>query len=92
MACQGKHLGVPVMSSGEVVEYPEIILPRLRYKFCPMCRTALSTEIINDDHIARVACPSCGWVHYPTNAMGVNVVVIAGEYHMSPRQIYTKRM
>lgn len=73
------ELLVKVRASGQVVEYPEIILPRLRYKFCPMCRTALSTDVINDDHIRRVACPSCEWVHYPTNAMGVNVVVMAGE-------------
>jgi ADP-ribose pyrophosphatase YjhB (NUDIX family) len=65
--------------SRELVEYPEIILPRLRYQFCPMCRTALSTGVINDDNIERVLCPSCGWVHYPTNVMGVNVVIRVGE-------------
>ena len=65
--------------NGEVVEYPEIILPRLRYKFCPMCRTGLSTGVINDDNIERVLCPSCGWVHYPTNVMGVNVVIRVGD-------------
>lgn len=65
--------------SVEFVDYPEIILPRLRYKFCPMCRTALKTAVINDDSIKRVLCPSCKWVHYPTNVMGVNVVIRVGE-------------
>ncbi len=66
------------MSDG-LVEYPKVILPRLCYKFCPMCRTALTVGVINDDNIKRVLCPACGWVHYPTNAMGVNVVIRVGE-------------
>ncbi|MFD1676496.1 NUDIX domain-containing protein [Alicyclobacillus fodiniaquatilis] len=62
-----------------IIEYADIILPRLRYQFCPMCRTSLSTAVINDDDIRRVICPSCGWVHYPTNAMGVNIVIRVGK-------------
>ncbi len=63
----------------EFVEYPEPVLPRLRYRYCPMCRTALTTGTIDDDNIRRARCPACGWVHYPANAMGVNVVVRVGE-------------
>lgn len=57
------------------IQYSEIVLPRLRYQFCPMCSTPLGTQVVNDDGIARVVCPACGWVHFPTNAMGVNLVI-----------------
>lgn len=57
------------------MDYPDIYLPRLRYRYCPMCRTELIKKIINDDHIERVCCPSCKWVHYPTNAFGVVVLL-----------------
>lgn len=63
----------------EFVEYPEQVLPRLRYRHCPMCQSTLTTGIIDDDNIRRVRCPACGWVHYPANAVGVNVVVRFGE-------------
>jgi len=57
--------------------YPEIVLPRLRYVFCPMCRERL--EWRNDsDRISRATCPACGWVHYPTTALGINVIVRVG--------------
>lgn len=55
--------------------YPDIVLPRLRYQFCPMCSSRLTRQVINDDDIPRTTCSACGWVHYPTNAMGVNVIV-----------------
>ena len=55
--------------------YPEVVLARLRYQFCPMCTTQLTRMVINDDDILRVKCTQCDWVHYPTNAMGVNVIV-----------------
>ncbi len=56
-------------------EYSDNYLPRLRFQYCPMCQTALTTGIIDDDGIERVLCPNCGWVHYPTNATGVNVLI-----------------
>lgn len=55
--------------------YPNIVLPRLRYQFCPMCTAPLTQRVIDDDAIPRIACPACGWVHYPTNAMGVNLII-----------------
>lgn len=58
-----------------MLHYPDLMLPRLRYQFCPMGRTQLHRRVINDDGIERVCCPNCGWVHFPANAMGVNVVV-----------------
>lgn len=57
------------------MEYPDIILPRLRYQYCPMCQGELIRKIINDDHIARVVCQNCDWVHYPASAIGVNVFI-----------------
>lgn len=63
----------------EFPHYPDAMLPRLRYQYCPMCTTPLSTGAINDDDILRVLCPTCGWVHFPANAIGVNIVIRAGE-------------
>ncbi len=58
--------------------YPDIVLPRLRYRVCPMCATPLARGIVNNDGIPRVHCSNCRWIHYPTNALGVNVIVHAG--------------
>lgn len=63
----------------EFVEYQGPVLPRLRYRYCPMCRNALTIGTIDDDNIRRPQCPACGWVHYPANALGVNAVVRVGE-------------
>lgn len=57
------------------IQYPDIIFPRLRYQFCPMCTTPLITKVVNDDGIPRAACSACGWIHFPSNAMGVNLVI-----------------
>lgn len=59
--------------------YPKTIPPRLRYRFCPLCRTALSRKILAEDGIARVCCSGCGWVHYPGNSLGVGVVIRVGD-------------
>ncbi|WP_282935829.1 NUDIX domain-containing protein [Paenibacillus sp. RC67] len=58
--------------------YPDIVLPRLRYQYCPMCRSELSKQVINDDQIERVCCPQCKWVHFPSNAIGVVILITAG--------------
>jgi ADP-ribose pyrophosphatase YjhB (NUDIX family) len=58
-----------------MLTYPENILSRLRYQYCPMCATALNHRVINEDGISRVCCPSCGWVHYPSNITGVCTIV-----------------
>jgi 8-oxo-dGTP diphosphatase len=39
-----------------------------------MCRERLERRE-DIDRIPRVVCPACGWVHYPTTALGVNVIV-----------------
>jgi len=61
----------------EPLSYVDDVLPRLRYQFCPMCRNPLTRGVLNDDGIARTHCSACGWVQYPTNALGVNVVIEA---------------
>lgn len=61
------------------MNYSEIVLPRLRYQYCPMCREELIQKVINDDKIQRTWCPSCGWVHFPTNAFGVVVLITTEE-------------
>ena len=40
-----------------------------------MCRSELTWIVSEDDGLRRAKCKHCGWVHYPTNAMGVNVIV-----------------
>lgn len=62
---------------GVGVVYPEIMLPRLRYVYCPMCRTPLAPQV--EDGLTRAACPACGWIHYPTSSLGVNVVLRVDE-------------
>ncbi len=57
------------------LSYPDNMLPRLRYQFCPMCTAQLVRRVVNEDGISRVCCPVCGWVDYPTNAIGVCTVV-----------------
>lgn len=55
--------------------YPEDMLPRLRFRFCPMCASPLRMWEVNGDGMLRPTCPACGWVHYPSSAIGVVVVV-----------------
>jgi ADP-ribose pyrophosphatase YjhB (NUDIX family) len=57
------------------LSYPDNMLPRLRFRFCPLCAAPLQMAVVNDDNIPRPSCPACGWVHYPTSAIGVVVVV-----------------
>jgi ADP-ribose pyrophosphatase YjhB (NUDIX family) len=61
------------------VFYPDNVLPRLHYQFCPMCATPLVSGVTNDDGISRVYCPDCGWVHYPTNVTIVCTLVKYGD-------------
>ncbi len=63
------------MMTAPNIAYPESILPRLQYQYCPMCTASLVRGVINDDGISRVSCPACGWVHYPTNVTVVCALV-----------------
>ncbi len=51
-----------------------------RYRFCPMCQDELTSRP-DPDGIARVVCGRCGWTYFPSNVLGVNVVLVtaAGE-------------
>ena len=64
--------------AGSTLPYPENMLPRLRYRFCPMCAAPLGMGAASEDGISRPRCPACGWVHYPASAIGVVVVVRSG--------------
>jgi 8-oxo-dGTP diphosphatase len=58
--------------------YPGEIPPRLRYRYCPMCTASLTRGVVKGENLPRVNCPSCGWVHYPTNFTGVNMIITVG--------------
>lgn len=51
--------------------YPEHIIPSFRYQFCPICASPLIREVIFDDKIPRITCPSCGWIQLLSNVVGV---------------------
>lgn len=61
--------------NSQAISYPDNLLHRLRFQFCPMCTTPLVRGAINDDGISRAQCPACGWVHYPTNVTIVCTLV-----------------
>jgi 8-oxo-dGTP diphosphatase len=62
------------MSNLELV-YPENMLSHLRFRFCPMCASPLQRALVNSDGLLHPVCPSCGWVHFPSSALGVVVIV-----------------
>jgi ADP-ribose pyrophosphatase YjhB (NUDIX family) len=61
------------MASGKV---PEVV-PRLAYLFCPMCTQPL-VDIVELDGAVRRGC-TCGWIHYPANVLGVNVIATTSD-------------
>lgn len=56
------------------VPYPDFTPPHLRYRYCPLCRSELVATRDLDD-LLRPQCPDCGWIYYPANIQGVNVVI-----------------
>ena len=58
--------------------YPTFTLPSLRYKFCPMCTTALSGTL-DEEGILRAQCPTCGWTHFPCNVQTAQSVITTPE-------------
>lgn len=58
--------------------YPDAMPEAGRYRFCPMCREEL-TPHSDLDGIARVACSNCGWIYFPSNVLGVNVVLVTDD-------------
>ncbi len=59
--------------------YQQHVPAELRFQYCPHCRGRLSRDVLNDDGIPRVHGSRCGWVYYPSNYLGVNVVVHVGD-------------
>lgn len=56
------------------LDYPEEVIPSLRFQFCPLCAARLTRRVIFDDNLARVTCPACGWIQLLSNVVGVVVV------------------
>ena len=50
----------------------------LRYRFCPMC-TGRLVGIRDHDGLFRAKCSDCGWLYYPPNVLGVNIVITTPE-------------
>jgi 8-oxo-dGTP pyrophosphatase MutT (NUDIX family) len=61
------------------LQYPDDVIPILRFQYCPICATPLVREIIFDDNIPRVRCPSCDWIQLSSNVTGVNIIVKSEE-------------
>lgn len=56
------------------LSYPDNVIAPLRFQYCPMCTSPLTREVIFDDGIPRVRCPSCDWIQLVSNVVGVVVV------------------
>jgi ADP-ribose pyrophosphatase YjhB (NUDIX family) len=56
------------------VDYPEIMKPDDRYRFCPMCASRL-VGARDVEGTPRAQCPRCKWTYYPRNLMAVNVLI-----------------
>ncbi len=56
------------------VNYSLFTPTHLRYEYCPMC-TSLLVEAPGRDGRPRPHCRVCQWTYYPTNLLGVNVVI-----------------
>lgn len=58
--------------------YPPFTPAHLRYRHCPMCTSPLE-DTWDADGLFRARCTGCGWLHYPPNGLGVNVVITTPE-------------
>jgi 8-oxo-dGTP pyrophosphatase MutT (NUDIX family) len=58
-----------------MIQYPDDMLPSLRFQHCPLCRAKLVPRRDANDGIMRSCCPDCNWIHYPANAIGVNLLI-----------------
>lgn len=57
------------------LDYPDEVIPSFRFQFCPMCKTRLIRQILFDDNIPLVTCPSCHWICSRSNLTAVVSVV-----------------
>ena len=62
-----------VLPMNEILYDDHVIAP-LRFRYCLMCASPLTREVIFDDHIPRVKCPNCDWIQLISNVVGVVVV------------------
>ena len=59
------------------LDYPDSVIPPLRFQYCPMCASRLTREVLFDDNIPRITCPSCNWIQLASNVVGVAVVAVS---------------
>jgi len=52
-------------------------MPPRQFHYCPICATPLQKKIVLGEE--RLACPSCGWVHYEDPKVAAGVLVIEAE-------------
>lgn len=60
------------------LSYPPFTPERLRYRHCPLC-TGRLVDTWDADQLFRPRCAACGWMYYPPNGLGVNVVITTPE-------------
>ena len=60
------------------LDYPDSVIPPLRFQYCPLCAQPLVRKVLFDDQIARITCGSCGWIQLTSNALGVVTVARQG--------------
>jgi 8-oxo-dGTP diphosphatase len=47
------------------------------YRYCPCCATRLESRLLRPGEPARLACPSCGFVHYLNPKVAVGTIISA---------------
>ncbi len=60
------------------LDYPDSVIPPLRFQYCPLCAQPVVRKVLFDDQIARITCGSCGWIQLISNALGVVTVARQG--------------
>ena len=66
------------MALARSLDYPDSVIPPLRFQYCPLCAHPLERKVLFDDQIARISCGSCGWTQLISNALGVVIVARQG--------------
>jgi ADP-ribose pyrophosphatase YjhB (NUDIX family) len=56
------------------IGYPTFMPGHMRYRRCPMCSGELVPERDAGGHL-RPTCATCNWTYYPSNVLGVVIVV-----------------
>jgi len=49
------------------------------YRYCPSCAARLEPRRLRPDEPVRLACPECGFVHYPNPKVAVGTIIATDE-------------